>query len=182
VDSEPHRLSLDQTKALRALARQVSEYLELRQVAGHERIELELRSVDLSYLLEGRIREMRPIADGRNIVITLASAGSPVILADARRLAQALDYVLFTALKAAPAGGRVAVRVVDRPSPSMEVRHAGGSIVPAWQADLEGRRPADEPLPNAAAVVLRAHEATVATVSQPLGSPDVAFRIQFPTH
>jgi hypothetical protein len=180
VDDEPHRLSLGQTRALRALARQVAEFLELRQHAPTD--DLDMRSVDLSYLLEGRIRELRPITDSRNIVITLASAGPALILADAPRLAQALDYVVFSALKSAPARGRVALRVVDRPSPNLEVSHAGGSIVPAWQAELEGLRPADEPLPGAAAAVLRAHGATVATVSQPLGSPDVAFRLSFPTH
>jgi GAF domain-containing protein len=181
IDHEPHRLTLDQTKALRALARQVSEHLDLRRSVLEAGAEAgERRDVDLAYLLDGRIRALRPIADGRNIVLTLSTVGAPIVSADPRRLPQALDYVVFSALKAAPAGGRVAVRVAETPAPGIEVSHAGGSIVPAWQADLSGRHPADEPLPKAVAEVLRQHGATVSTVSAPVGSPDVSFRIDFP--
>lgn len=183
VDHQPHRLTLDQTRALRALAKQVSEHLELRQrTIVNDAGTIDPRDVDLAYLLEGRIRELRPIADGLNIVMTLSSAGAAIVLADARRLAQAIDYVVFSSLKAAPAGGRVAVKIIERPSPAFEVSHAGGSIMPAWQADLAGRHTADEPLPAAAAAVLRAHGATVTTTSAALGSPDVSFRIEFPPH
>jgi GAF domain-containing protein len=184
VDHVPHRLSLDQTRALRALARQVVGHLELRRISVVPDVlaRSEPRAVDLTYLVEGRIRELRPIADARNTVITLAVSGLTTIRADPQRLAEALDYVVFTALKAAPAGGRVAVRVSDQPSPCLEISHAGGSIMPTWQADLAGKRAADEPLPAAAAAVLRAHNASVETTSEPLGSPDVRFRIRFPSY
>src|SRR5689334_3465942 len=181
VDYRPHRLTLDETRALRALARQVSEYLELRKrIITGDAYAFESHDVDLAYLIEGRVRDLRPIADGRNIVMTLSSSGSPIVLADPRRLAPAIDYVIFSCLKAAPAGGRVAVKVIDRPLPGFEVSHAGGSIMPACQADLDGKHRAEEPLPAAAAAVLWAHGATVSTTSPALGSPDVTFRIEFP--
>src|SRR6185312_13164708 len=181
VDYKPHRLTLDEMRALRALAKQISEYLELRKrIITGDAYAFESHDVDLAYLIEGRVRDLRPIADGRNIVMTLSSSGAPIVLADPRRLAPAIDYVVFTCLKTAPPGGRVAVKVIDRPLPGFEVSHAGGSIMPAWQADLDGKHRAEEPLPAAAAAVLRAHGATVATTSAALGSPDVSFRIEFP--
>jgi hypothetical protein len=183
VDHKPHRLTLDEMRALRALAKQVSEYLELRKrIITGDAYALESHDVDLAYLIEGRVRDLRPIADGRNIVMTLSSSGAPIVLADPRRLAPAIDYIVFSSLKAAPAGGRVAVKVIDRPLPGFEVSHAGGSIMPAWQADLDGKYRAEEPLPAAAAAVLWAHGATVSTTSPALGSPDVTFRIEFPAH
>lgn len=184
VDHEPHKLSVDQIRALRALAHQVAEHLELRRrVVAPATVEPpDQRAVDLAYLLEARIREIRPIGEARDTVTTFAIAGEPLVLADPRPLAQALDYVVFTALKTAPPGGRVSVRVTDRPTPSVEVAHAGGSIAPPWQADLAGQRTAVEPVPAAAAGVLRAHGATVETTSEPLGSPDVRFELRFPNH
>jgi hypothetical protein len=182
VDHDPHRLTLDQTRALRALARQVSEHLELRRLAVAPRSTeaFELRTVDLAYLLEDKIRDLRPIADARNTVLMLASAGPVAIEADPGWLARALDYVIFNALKLAPPGDRVTLLVKADPTPTLEVSHAGGSITPTWHADLAGRRMADEPLPAAVAAVLRRHEVSVATTSEPLGSPDVCFRLTFP--
>ena len=224
LDHTPHRLSLDQTRALRALARQVTEHLQLRRLviapdparpavaiqdtdvarpaepapaeprppeagpaeprppeAGPpEPGPAERRPVDLAYLVQGRIEQLRPIADARNTAITLGTAVGAVVRADPRRLAQALDYVIFTALKAAPPGGRVAVHVLGPPNPGLEVAHAGGSIQPAWQDDLDGSRTAEEPVPQAVAAVLRAHGAVVAVTSEAPGSPDVRFEVRFP--
>ena len=184
VDHQPHKLSVDQIRALRALAHQVSEHLELRRrVVAPETVEPpDHRAVDLAYLLEARIREIRPIGEARDTVTTFAIAGEPLVLADPRPLAQALDYVVFTTLKTAPPGGRVSVRVTDRPTPSVEVAHAGGSILPPWHADLAGQRTAVEPVPAAAAEVLRKHGVSVETTSEPLGSPDVRFELRFPPH
>ncbi|WP_432977479.1 GAF domain-containing protein [Dactylosporangium sp. CA-233914] len=184
VDHSPHRLDLDQMKALRALAKQVTELLELRRLVLDEglRARPEPRSVDLAYLTEARIRELRDIADARNIAITLGLTDAAPVHADPARLSRALDYVIFGALKLAPAGGRIAVRVVGSPVPTIEVGHAGGSIRPEWQADLAGSRPADEPVPRAVAEVLRAHGVTVVDTSAIVGSPDVRLELRFPAH
>ncbi|WP_432829565.1 GAF domain-containing protein [Dactylosporangium sp. CA-092794] len=180
VDHAPHRLNLDQMRALRALARQVTELLELRRLVVID--EPEPRSVDLAYLVEARIRELRGIADARNVAITLGLTDPTSIHADPARLSRALDYVIFTALKVAPAGGRVAVRVLGSPVPTVEIGHAGGSIRPEWHTDLAGIRPADEPVPRAVAGILRAHGATVLDTSAIVGSPDVRLELRFPPH
>jgi GAF domain-containing protein len=184
VDHQPHRLTVDQIRALRSLAHQVSQQLELRRrvVAPETVAPSDPRAVDLAYLLEAQVRELRPIGEARGMVVTFAIAGEPLVLAGPGPLAQALGYVMFTALKAAPAGGRVAVRVTDHPAPTVEIGHSGGSIVPAWHADLAGQLPAAEPVPAAAADVLRGHGAAVETTSEPLGSPDVRFELRFPPH
>ncbi|GAA4262807.1 hypothetical protein [Dactylosporangium darangshiense] len=90
------------------------------------------------------------------------------------------DYVSFTALKATPAGGRVAVRVVTSPSPTIELRQPAGSGPPMWCADLSGTRTSDEPVPHAVAEILRAHGATTAITSDIRGSTDVRIALQFP--
>lgn len=184
VDHSPHRLNLDQMRALRSLAKQVTELLELRRLVVAEDLQPrpEPRSVDLAYLTEARIREQRGIADARNIAITLGLTDATAIHADPAKLSRALDYVLFTALKVAPAGGRVAVRVLGSPVPTVEIGHAGGSIHPEWLSDLAGRRPAEEPVPRAVAEILRAHGATIMDTSAIVGSPDVRFELRFPPH
>ncbi|MFI5916668.1 GAF domain-containing protein [Dactylosporangium sp. NPDC051541] len=184
VDHSPHKLNLDQMKGLRALAKQVTELLELRRLVVTEQLDAKPapRAVDLAYLTEARIRELRGIADARNIAITLGFTDAATVHADPAKLSRALDYVIFGALKLAPAGGRVAVRVLGTPVPTIEIGHAGGSIKPEWQVDLEGRREADEPVPRAVADILRAHGATVMDTSAIVGSPDVRFELRFPPH
>lgn len=194
VDHSPHRLTIDQLRALRALARQVSGHLELRRlvvVAGVSPVG-SLREVDLSYLAQNQVADLRPIADARNTAVTLVATQPALLDADPVRLAQAIDYVLLTALKAVPAGGRVAVRVTARVpattasgsgSPavaSLEIAHAGGSVVPGWLADLAGGRTAVEPVPRAVAAVLRAHGAEVEIVSGAVTSTGATFRLAFP--
>ncbi|MGI5237097.1 GAF domain-containing protein [Dactylosporangium sp. CA-139066] len=184
VDHSPHRLNLDQMRALRALAKQVTELLELRRLVVTAELQArpEPRAVDLAYLTEARIRELRGIADARNIAITLGLTDATTVHADPAKLSRALDYVIFSALKLAPAGGRVAVRVLGTPVPTIEIGHAGGSIRPEWHTDLAGIREADEPVPRVVADILRAHGATAMDTSAIVGSPDVRFELRFPPH
>ncbi|MFG2042536.1 GAF domain-containing protein [Dactylosporangium sp. NPDC048998] len=183
VDHAPHRLNLDQMRALRALARHVTELLELRRLVTDEPEPPKgPRSVDLSYLTECRVQELRGIADARNIAITLGLTDPAFVLADPAELSRALDYVIFSALKITPSGGRVAARVLGTPVPTIEIGHSGGSIRPEWHADLAGLREADEPVPRAVAGILRAHGATVMDTSAIIGSPDVRFELRFPPH
>ncbi|MET7402786.1 GAF domain-containing protein [Dactylosporangium sp. NPDC005572] len=183
LDHAPHRLSLDQMRGLRALAHQVTELMELRLPVVADELDgiPDPRTVDLAYLTEARIRELRCIADARNTAITLALKDDGAVHGDPAKLSRALDYVVFTALKTTPAGGRVAVRVLGLPPPTIEIAHAGGSTVPEWQADLAGRRPADEPVPRAVAGILRAHGVTVASRPADGGAPDVRFELRFPS-
>jgi hypothetical protein len=179
VDHHPHRLTLDQLRALRALARKVTEQLDLRRVSlisASPPIVAD-RTVDLAYLVSTLVGELRPIAAVRNAVITLVAEGAPVIRADPHRLSQALDYTLFHALRLAPPGGRLAVRVDS--TPAIRVHYAAGSIVAAWLADLADGQPAAEPVPAAVATVLRRHGITGRIIADPVGTLDAGFELAF---
>jgi hypothetical protein len=182
VDHAPHRLDLDQLRALRALARQVAEHLELRRWGAVQDQLPNPHEVDLAYLADARVSGLRPIAAARGVAITLAAPMRVPVWAEPHRLAQALDYVVFTALKVAPVGGRIAIRVGARPVPTLEVSHAGGSIAPAWLVDLSTGRLSTAPVPAATATVLRAHGATAESVPDRLGLLDARFRINFPVY
>jgi hypothetical protein len=179
VDHHPHRLSLDQLRALRALARRVTEQLDLRRISLVSAAApiVPDRDVDLAYLTSTLVSDLRPIAAVRNIVVTLVADGAPVVRADSHRLRQALDYTLFHALRAAPPGGRVAVRVEG--TPAIRTHYSGGSIVPTWLADLANGQPAAEPVPAAVATVLRRHGVTGSVVLDPVGTLDAGFELTF---
>lgn len=179
VDHHPHRLSLDQLRALRALAHKVTELLDLRRVSlitASPPIVPD-RNVDLAYLVSTIVTELRPIAAVRNTVVTLVAEGAPVVRANPLRLGQALDYTLFHALRAAPPGGRVAVRVDG--TPAIRTHYSGGSIVPVWLADLADGRPAAEPVPAAVATVLRRHGVIGRVLPDPAGTLGAGFELTF---
>ncbi|WP_426513502.1 GAF domain-containing protein [Dactylosporangium sp. McL0621] len=182
LDYKPHRLDIEQMRALRILAGEVTELLELRRQALTGTLDPppELRTLDLAYITGDRIHHLRAIGDDRKTAITLAPTDPAWVRADPVRLDQAVDYVSFTALKATPAGGRVAVRVATSPSPTIEIRQAAGSGPPKWWADLCGTGTSDEPVPHAVADILRAHGATKASTSVIPGSTDVRIALQFP--
>jgi hypothetical protein len=182
LDYKPHRLNVEQMRALRTLAGEVTDLLELRRQVVTETLDARplLRTLDLAYITEDRIHHLRAIGDDRKTAITLARTDPAWVRADPARLYQAVDYVSFTALKATPVGGRVAVRVVASPSPTIELRQPAGSGPPMWCADLSGTRTSDEPVPHAVAEILRAHGATTASTSDIGGSTDVVIALQFP--
>jgi hypothetical protein len=182
LDYSPRRLNVDQMRALRILARQVTELLELRRQMITKTLDprRDLRDVDLAYITEDRIHQLRAIGEDRKTAITLAAADPAWVHADPAGLYQVIDYVSFTALKATPAGGRMAVRVLTSPSPTIELRQPAGSSPPKWQTDLSGTQTSDEPVPHAVAVILRAYGATTASTSDILGGTDVQIAVRFP--
>ncbi|WP_426513416.1 GAF domain-containing protein [Dactylosporangium sp. McL0621] len=181
VDHAPHRLDLARMRALRALAHQVTELLELRRLAVTAQLDVNpSRTIDLAYLTDDRIQDLRCIADARNICITLILENHAPLRADPPTLSRALDYATFTALKAAGADAQVGVRVRDSPAPAIELAHAGGSVTADWYAELTGERHSDDPVPRAVAAILRAHGATVACTSATVGSPGVLVELRFP--
>jgi hypothetical protein len=166
TDRRPRRLTLAQVRALRALSRQVAEHLELRRYGdepgGGEALSDSHRAVDLSYLLDGRVDDLRSIADVKGIPVTVIRGGSALVDADPRRLAQVLDYILLTALKGASAG-RVATTVTAAPHPTVTLRSAS-QTPPRWVNALT-RRPVRS-VPAAVGAVLRAHGATASAAGE----------------
>jgi signal transduction histidine kinase len=145
--------------------------------------------VDLNALVDWAVREVRPIAEARDIHLRLVAGPPALASADARRLAQALSHLMFCAVKFTPPSGRIRVRV------------AGGAVAPTAELHVLGLR--DDPatlfphlvngtlragsgVPDAAAdeglvavkTILDAHHATVALSDAPEGG--TAFHVVFP--
>jgi K+-sensing histidine kinase KdpD len=147
------------------------------------------RDVDLNALVDWAVREVRPIAEARDIHLRLDAGPPAPVSADARRLAQAMSHLMFCAVKFTPPGGRIRVRV------------AGGAVTPTAELHVLGLR--DDPAtlfphlvngtlrtgsdaPAAAAdeglaalkTILDAHHATVALCDAP--GDGTAFHVAFP--
>lgn len=106
---------------------------DLLHIAGPEVGDppLQRREVDLVSLAEWAVREVRPIADAKDIVLRFDAGGAAPVLADPRRLAQALSHLLFNAVEFTPCEGRVHVRVTTEGSPTVELRDVGVGGEPA---------------------------------------------------
>jgi signal transduction histidine kinase len=89
------------------------------------------REVDLNALIDWAVREVRPIAEARDIHLRLDAGPPALVSADARRLAQAMSHLMFCAVKFTPPSGRIRVRV------------AGGSVTPTAELHVLGLR--DDP-------------------------------------
>jgi GAF domain-containing protein len=143
------------------------------------------REVDLNALVDWAVREIRPIAEARDIHLRLDSGPPAVVSADARRLAHALSHLMFAAVKFTPPTGRIRVRV------------SGGSVTPTAEVSVVGldddpatlfphlvngtlRTGADHVDEGIAALktILDAHHATVALCDAP--DDGTAFHVVFP--
>jgi K+-sensing histidine kinase KdpD len=151
---------------------------------------LQRRDIDLNSLVEWAVRESQPIADAKDIVLRLDVGGPAKILADPRRLAQALAHLMFTAVKYTPCGGRVRVRVDPTGHPTVELHDVGVVDEPArlyehvlngairgTGFDPDGGRGADAGL-TAVKAIFDAHHACVALCD---GTDDgTALHVVFP--
>jgi len=131
-----------------AQARLIKDMLEMSQVIGGK-IRLVRRPVDLSVLIAESTATIRPVADGREIDVE----GEPavgIISADADRLRQVMENLLYNAIKFTPKGGRIAVRLGgDATSVTIAVKDTGtgirADVLPHvferfWQADGTSER------------------------------------------
>jgi K+-sensing histidine kinase KdpD len=148
---------------------------------------LQRQEVDLGTLAEWAVREVRPIADAKDIVLGLEGAGDTPVLADPRRLAQALAHLLFNAVKFTPCGGRVRVRVPAKNAPTVEVHDVGIGAEPArlyehiYHGAIQPSPALPSGAPGLAAVqaILDAHHASVALCDGP--DAGTALHVVFPT-
>jgi len=113
------------------LLRLLDELLSIAGPTGGEPV-VRRRTVDLNALADWAVREVRPIAEAKDIMLRVDAAETAApVLADPRRLAQALAHVLFNAVKFTPVGGRVLVRVRSDGGPGVEVHDVGAGDEPA---------------------------------------------------
>jgi signal transduction histidine kinase len=75
------------------------------------KLDLTCFETDLVTLAEECVTAAQPVAEERQIEVTLAAPSRPLLNADRPRLAQVLDNLLANALKFTPPGGRAEIRV-----------------------------------------------------------------------
>jgi signal transduction histidine kinase len=146
----------------------------------------ERRVVDLNTLVEWAVREVRPIAEARDIHLRLDAGPPAAVPADPRPLAQALAHLMFSATRFTPANGRIGVRIAGgATAPTLEVRALGLADAPATlfphlvNGALGAAPPTGEDAGLAALkVVLDAHHATVAVRDTP--DEGTALQVVFP--
>ncbi|GAA1038703.1 hypothetical protein GCM10009557_55440 [Virgisporangium ochraceum] len=146
----------------------------------------ERRAVDLNTLVEWSVREVRPIAEARDIHLRLDAGPAAPVPADPRRLAQALAHLMFSAVKFTPPTGRIRVRIAGGPAaPMLEVRVLGladapATLFPHLVNGALGAPPVSGEDAGLAAlkVVLDAHHAAVAVCDTP--GEGTALQVVFP--
>jgi K+-sensing histidine kinase KdpD len=144
-------------------------------------------TVDLNLLVDWAVREVRPIADAKDILIRYDAGPPSPVYAQPRRLSQSFGHLLFTAVKYTPSGGRVTVRVENTGAPTLELHDVGahgepthlyehvlnGALRRPWASD-DGRLGADAGL-TAVKAILDLHHATVALHDSPTEAPTCIF-------
>jgi GAF domain-containing protein len=161
---------------------------DLLELGAGEGSRLRIRRIDLAYLAERAVESVRPIADAKDIPITVRIDARASVSADPVRLGQALAHLLFSAVKYTPSRGRVEVVAAGDGAASLHLRDL--SPAPARQpCDLYEHlyrgafapAPPDRGADLSLAVVksiLDAHHATVALSAGPDAGTDL--HIVFP--
>jgi PAS domain S-box-containing protein len=103
-------------------------------------IGLQLADVDLDLLAAESVATAVPVAEKKEITLTLESGGSARVSGDRVRLGQVLDNFVSNAIKFTPAGGSVMVRVLpDAERVVLEVADTGIGIPAEEQARIGER-------------------------------------------
>ncbi len=106
----------------------VGDLLFLAQIEAGK-LSLEVGAVDLAALAAESVETARPLAEDKEITLTLATSPLPLLAGDRARLAQLLDNLVSNAVKFTPEGGRVDVRASSsRGNAILEVRDTGMGI------------------------------------------------------
>jgi signal transduction histidine kinase len=85
--------------------------------------------VDLAAVAAESVETARPLAEEKEITLTLATSPLPLLAGDRVRLGQLLDNLVSNAVKFTPQGGRVDVRASSsREHAILEVRDSGMGI------------------------------------------------------
>ncbi len=100
---------------------------------------LETEDVDLVELLRELVQRMTPVADMKDITITLKSDGPAILSGDAILLQNALRNLIDNALKYAPAETAVVINVSTTPEISVSVMDGGSGFATDEIKTLSGR-------------------------------------------
>jgi CheY-like chemotaxis protein/two-component sensor histidine kinase len=117
----------------RSQAQIIGDLLDMsRIISGNVR--LDIRSVDLTALLEATVQTVKPTAEAKGIQLSLANASPELtVSADPDRLQQVLWNLLTNAVKFTPHGGHVTVTLSCRgPAFEIAVTDDGEGIAPEF--------------------------------------------------
>jgi PAS domain S-box-containing protein len=135
TDEQRQFLGVVERNAHRLLAL-VGDLLFLAQVEAGK-LSLEIGAVDLSAIAAESVETARPLAEERDVTLTLATGPLALIAGDHARLAQLLDNLISNGVKFTPPGGRIDVRVKGhRGNAVIEVRDTGMGIPSEEQQHL----------------------------------------------
>ena len=135
----------DNRTALQSMVRAIDESSRAAgQLLDHAMVtfraeNLETEAVDLIDLLGELVQRMAPVADMKDITVTLQNDGPAVLPGDAILLQNALRNLIDNALKYAPAETAVVIDVSTAPSISIRVLDEGAGFAPDEIATLSGR-------------------------------------------
>jgi two-component system, sensor histidine kinase and response regulator len=135
LDGEGGELTEEQRQFLGVVERNadrllalVGDLLFLAQIEAGK-LSLEFGAVDLGAVASESVDAARPLADEKEITLSLAVGPVPLLAGDAARIGQLVDNLVSNALKFTPEGGRVDVRAQARNSSAViEVRDSGIGI------------------------------------------------------
>ncbi len=107
----------------------VTDLLDLARLRG-DRLDLQIRHVDLGELLSGVVSLMRPLLDAKEQRLDLAvPEPAPAVPGDYRRLERVVLNLLSNANKFAPTGSTIAIRIrEDAAAVTITVEDAGPGI------------------------------------------------------
>jgi PAS domain S-box-containing protein len=135
TDEQRQFLGVVERNAHRLLAL-VGDLLFLAQVEAGK-LSLEIGAVDLSSVAAESVETARPLAEAKDITLTLATGPLALIAGDRARLAQLLDNLISNGVKFTPSGGRVDVRIRGVHGQAViEIRDTGMGIPAAEQEHL----------------------------------------------
>ncbi|GAA3218974.1 ATP-binding protein [Dactylosporangium siamense] len=91
-------------------------------------LRLDVVEVDLNELAFQATLTSRPIAEHKRLTLTTRTDGPVPTTGDPERLAQALNHLLFNAIKFTPAGGHVTVTTTATPHPTLSIVDTGVGV------------------------------------------------------
>ncbi|MBU2991675.1 sensor histidine kinase [Octadecabacter sp. 1_MG-2023] len=135
----------DNRAALQSMVRAIDESSRAAgQLLDHAMVtfraeNLETEDVNLVELLRELVQRMTPVADMKDITLTLKSEGPAILSGDAILLQNALRNLIDNALKYAPAETAVVIDVSTTPTVNISVLDGGPGFAPDEIATLSGR-------------------------------------------
>jgi two-component system sensor histidine kinase TctE len=135
----------DNRQALRSMVRAIDESSRAAgQLLDHAMItfradHLETHEVDLVELVEDLVTRLTPVAEMKDIALTVVSEGQARVEADAILLQNALRNLVENALKYVPEESEITLEVFATPRPRIEVRDKGPGFPPDQMQDLAAR-------------------------------------------